>query len=124
VRVACAQVAERRVRAPDEEAAIRRVREELNQPYGFLGRWQTVSVDIDAVEAESTPGLSPRGVPSDGPLVLPVKDATAHLGIARSSLYELLNTGELPSIRIGRRRLVSREVITRFVSEQDGASAA
>ena len=51
VRVLRAQVAERTVRAADEEAAIQRVREELDKPYGFLGRWTTTSIEVEAIEA-------------------------------------------------------------------------
>jgi hypothetical protein len=40
IRVTRVPVAERSVRAKDEEHAMDKVRTELDQPYGFLGQWQ------------------------------------------------------------------------------------
>jgi excisionase family DNA binding protein len=50
-----------------------------------------------------------------GPLLLSVKDAAAHLGISRGLMYQLLNRGEIESVRIGQRRVVSREAMNRFI---------
>lgn len=44
-------------------------------------------------------------------LVYTVAEAAALLGIARSTAYELVATGELPSIRIGRRIAITRPTI-------------
>jgi hypothetical protein len=55
------QTAERHVRAVSEEEAIRKVQEELERPYGFLGGWTTVGTDMDIVAAESVLG---DGVPA------------------------------------------------------------
>jgi excisionase family DNA binding protein len=56
-----------------------------------------------------------------GPLLLSVKDAAAHLGISRGLMYELLNRGDMESLRIGPRRLVSREAINRFIETNSGS---
>jgi excisionase family DNA binding protein len=37
---------------------------------------------------------------------IPVSEACTRIGISRSKLYELLNEGEVPSVKIGRRRLI------------------
>lgn len=45
------------------------------------------------------------------PLAYSVKDAATVLGISRGMLYELIATGELPSTKLGSRRLIRREAI-------------
>ncbi len=57
------------------------------------------------------------------PLLLTPSEAARRLSIARSSLYELLLTGEIVSLKIGRSRRVPlaalAEYIDRKVREQD-----
>src|SRR5258706_14563248 len=106
VRVVRVQVAERAVRAADEEAASGKVQEELAQPYGFIGRWETTAVEIEVVGIESALG-STGGSVEGGPLLLSVQDAAKHLGASRSLMYELVNTGAIESLHLAARRLVS-----------------
>jgi excisionase family DNA binding protein len=113
-RVMRTQTAERSIRAPDEDAAMQKLRSELDQPYGFLGRWEQVGLEVDLIEVESAMEIGPRDV-DGGPLLLSVKDAAEHLGISRGRMYELINADEIESLRIGRRRLISREALHRFV---------
>jgi excisionase family DNA binding protein len=40
------------------------------------------------------------------PLTVPIRTAATMLGIGRSTLYELLDAGEIETIKVGRRRLV------------------
>jgi excisionase family DNA binding protein len=40
------------------------------------------------------------------PLTVPIRTAAIMLGIGRSTLYELLDAGEIETIKVGRRRLV------------------
>lgn len=59
--------------ATGEEEAIRRVQEELDRPYGFLGGWTTIGTDMDVVSIESVLDNSePAQVSSDGSILLPV----------------------------------------------------
>ncbi len=45
-------------------------------------------------------------------------EETAHrLSVGRNSVYNLLNTGELKSLRIGARRLIPADEITRLLNE-------
>ena len=46
---------------------------------------------------------------------LSVTEAHCYLGIARAQLYRLMGSGELPSLHIGRRRLVLREDLDAFL---------
>jgi len=45
-----------------------------------------------------------------------VVEAGQRLGISRNAAYEAARRGELPTIRIGRRLLVSKKVLDRLLS--------
>lgn len=47
----------------------------------------------------------------DEPVVLTVEEAAELLRISRGSAYEAVRTGEIPSIRIGRRIIISRQLL-------------
>lgn len=49
------------------------------------------------------------------PLTYSVKEAAKVLGVGRASAYELVRTGRLPHIQIGRRMLISRAVLREFL---------
>lgn len=49
------------------------------------------------------------------PLAVSILAAGAYLGVGRSTVYNLLATGRLDSIRIGRRRLVTSRSIAHLV---------
>jgi excisionase family DNA binding protein len=55
------------------------------------------------------------------PLLYPMAEAAALLGISRSNVYQLLRDGRLTSVRIGSRRLIPRASLESFV---DGLTAA
>lgn len=55
---------------------------------------------------------------TDDRLLLTVVDAARRLEISRSLLYELLATGELESIHVGRLRRVPAEALTAYVERQ------
>jgi excisionase family DNA binding protein len=50
-------------------------------------------------------------------LVYSVAEAGALLGISRAFAYELVARGELPVIRLGRRRLVPKAALVALVDE-------
>jgi excisionase family DNA binding protein len=50
------------------------------------------------------------------PRLLSIKQATFELGISRTSLYELIATGQLKTVKIGRRRFVTVEAIQEFIA--------
>jgi excisionase family DNA binding protein len=114
IRVTRAQVAERAVSAVDEQEAVGKIQAELEKPYSFLGHWTTSAVDIEVIGAEVTQLTSPS-LGTEGPLLLSVKDAATQLGISHGSIYELMNRGELEYVRVGRRRLVSRDALRKFI---------
>jgi excisionase family DNA binding protein len=47
-----------------------------------------------------------------------VTEAARVLGISRSYCYELVQEGVLPSLQLGRRRLVPRAALERYVEER------
>ena len=56
-----------------------------------------------------------RGGDAEERLVHTVSEAAALLGISRAFAYELVARGELPVIRLGRRRLVPRRALLALV---------
>ena len=114
VRVLRGQKADRVVSAVDEDDAIKKVREELDKPYGYLGRWETVSTEVEILAEE--PALSTAPPPlGESALMLPLKDAARHLGVSYGSLYELVNRGEIDHVRLGRRMYIARDALQRFI---------
>lgn len=51
-----------------------------------------------------------------------VEEAAEQLSISRRTLYELLRTGELSSIKIGGRRIIRRTDIMEFLEGQEPAA--
>ncbi len=58
----------------------------------------------------------------DLPLVMSVKDVTRSLGISTSNAYALFNRADFPTIRINRRKLVSRDNFFKWLELQTNAS--
>jgi len=45
-----------------------------------------------------------------------IKEATEVLGIGKTKMYELANSGEIPVIKIGSRTLISKKVIDNLIN--------
>jgi excisionase family DNA binding protein len=56
--------------------------------------------------------LAPTYAADDGPLLLTVDQAAQRLGIGRSLLYELIATGDVDSVHVGRLRRIPAEALT------------
>ena len=56
-------------------------------------------------------------VPQDSPLTITVEEAGRRLKIGRSLAYELARNGKLPTLRLGRRLLVSVVALERMLAE-------
>lgn len=50
--------------------------------------------------------------------LLGISDITELLGIGRNTAYKLINSGELPSIRLGRKRLVRLSDINEYINNK------
>jgi excisionase family DNA binding protein len=103
------QEAERFVRATAEDDAAAQVQAEFDRPYGYFGSWKTTSSEIDVIEAEQTTVIGPKALSNEGPLLLPLKDAAKALGISYSTIYQLVNPGDIEHVVIGTRRSSSPE---------------
>ena len=44
-------------------------------------------------------------------------EAAAELGISRAKLYQLLDDGTIPSLKLGRRRLIRRATLEQILSD-------
>jgi excisionase family DNA binding protein len=70
-----------------------------------------------SIATEEAHGLASGAIsPAGDRLVLSVEEAAAALGISRAFAYEAVQRGEIPSIRIGRRILVPRAKLERFLN--------
>jgi excisionase family DNA binding protein len=62
----------------------------------------------------------PTGVDSalsESPMLLTVEEAARLLRIGRTTTYELVMRGRIQSVKVGRRRLVVRQGLNRYVAE-------
>ncbi|KQZ84125.1 hypothetical protein ASD56_08915 [Microbacterium sp. Root166] len=115
VAVTRVQVAERWIRAVDEEDAARKVREEFEKPYAYFGHWETKASEIDVIEAEEITVVRSNLLDDSGPMLLSIKDAAEALGIPHRALGVLAAEGDIECTRIGTRKYVSRDAIFAFV---------
>ena len=53
---------------------------------------------------------------SDGPRLYTLTEAAERLRVSRAKLYQLMNTGQLRSVHLGRRRLISDDALTEFIA--------
>lgn len=69
--------------------------------------------------APAPPPIAPPSPPAQDRtprLAYSIKDAATALGISRSTLYRLINTGDLQTLRIGGRRLIQAPGIETMLS--------
>lgn len=62
--------------------------------------------------------LGSARAPAVGPRGYDIKQAAERLGISQTKMKELLVSGEVPSVKVGRRRLIAASAIARLL---DGA---
>jgi excisionase family DNA binding protein len=70
-----------------------------------------------AVMREPSESTTERGTPG-APLTLTVEETAEALGIGRTSAYEAIRRGEIPSLRFGRRVVVPRAALLRLLGEE------
>ncbi len=52
-------------------------------------------------------------------LLVSIMDAAKALSLGRTSIYELIRSGELETRKMGRRRLITANSLRRLVGDQD-----
>ena len=57
-------------------------------------------------------------------LTVSVSEAAELLGIGRGTAYECVRTGEIPSIKLGRRIVIPKEALAVLLSRATGEEAA
>lgn len=50
-------------------------------------------------------------------LLVTVEEAARLLGIGRTTMFELISSGDVKSVRLGRRRLIARKSLESFIDE-------
>jgi excisionase family DNA binding protein len=68
----------------------------------------------DRVERRLERMAAERG--ADGPQALDVKQAAARLGVSPTTMHELVMSGEVASVKVGRRRLIATSTIDGMLS--------
>ena len=53
-------------------------------------------------------------------LTYSVTEAAQALGVSRRTMYDLINREDFPTLKVGSRRLISRELLAAWVREQAG----
>lgn len=73
-----------------------------------------VPAEIAQVQSHGAPAEPSKFSEPDS--LLDVPEATRLLGVSRSSLFELLRTGQLPAVKLGRRTLIRTSELRRFIA--------
>jgi excisionase family DNA binding protein len=56
------------------------------------------------------------------PLAHPIPQACARIGVGRSTLFELIKSGDVSPIKVGRRTLIPESELQRFLAARVAAS--
>lgn len=58
--------------------------------------------------------------PEDLPATLNAEDVALYLGLSRAGAYNLINSSDFPTLRIGKRLIVPKQAFIRWVEEKTG----
>jgi excisionase family DNA binding protein len=72
---------------------------------------------VEVTEKESVLSTMPNAVSKDGGMLLGLKDAGTALGVSYSTIYELVNKGDLEHVSIGSCRYIAREALLHFIEK-------
>jgi excisionase family DNA binding protein len=59
--------------------------------------------------------------PGEPRLAFGVQEVADALGVSRELVKHMIRTGQLPSVKLGRRRLISRKALERFLAGGDAS---
>ena len=59
--------------------------------------------------------IGPTSLSSDGPLLLSTRDAAKALGISYSTLYQMMNQGDIEWVAVASWKFISREHLLKFI---------
>jgi excisionase family DNA binding protein len=72
--------------------------------------------------SDDEPRIQQTPTKADQRLTISVEEAGRLLGISRGLAYELVNRGDIPSVRLGRRIVVPRRALDRLLDLPDDAA--
>jgi excisionase family DNA binding protein len=58
-----------------------------------------------------------------GPTLVRIREAAAETGVPRSTLYRVVSSGMIPSIRIGRSVYLRAETLRRWITDREQAGS-
>lgn len=88
----------------------------VNEGVQIDGDNRLVTIVIkDERQLARTETVDRQDVESGQPLLISVEGAAKLLGIGRSAIYQLTMSGDVKSVKVGRRRLVVRASVQEFV---------
>lgn len=104
----------RRETRAEQLAAVRRQAAAVQQQCAILARQvaDLTSEVTDLVERPATEALS-----------VSVDEAARLLGVGRSTMFALLDAGDVRSVKVGARRLIPRRALEEFLARHDIAEA-
>jgi len=85
--------------------------------------WQYYAATPAQWAAAMNPAPAPAGPePAGGvkKLAYTVSEAAEALGVSRKLVYDLIHSGDFPSLKVGGRRLISAELLSEWVRRQAG----
>ena len=82
------------------------------RPKSRTGLVASATMDSDASEGEAATNAKTSGLR----LLLSIAEAAGSLGISRAHFYECLNSKAVPTVRLGRRRMVRVDDLAAFVA--------
>lgn len=68
--------------------------------------------------------IQPHEPPALEPLLVRVEEAARMLSLSRSTIYEMMDSGELPSVRRGAARRIPVSALRAWVERQVGAATS
>ncbi len=83
----------------------------------WLAPTETARPPARLVDARQVIDLTVR---ADNRLLLSVEEAAERLGIGRSLMYELISSGQVASIRVGRLRRIAPEALSAYIATLHG----
>jgi excisionase family DNA binding protein len=66
----------------------------------------------------------PEALTRTPPTLHPIEYAGNRLGVGRSTVFELMASGQLRSVKVGRRRLISEAAIVEFIEKLEAGAVA
>ncbi len=93
------------------------IQAEIEKPCSFLGSWKTEAYDVQVLSVESR--ISGAAVDATSgrseAMTLSVKGVAAKLSVSQASFYERVRSGKIEHVRVGRRILISRGALEKFI---------